>query len=355
MHFYDIKVKDVRRETDECVSVAFDIPAELKDIFKFEQGQNITIRKDINGEELRRSYSICTSPTDHEIRVAIKAVDGGRFSSWANSHLKPGDTLELMPPTGRFNTRLDPSSRKKYLAFAAGSGITPIISIIKTTLQTEPQSSFTLVYGNRYRRSIIFREELESLKNKYLDRFQLIHILSREEPENEVLFGRIDAAKCSQLCGQLLDPEHYHHAFLCGPENMIFSVRDYLLEQGFPKENIHYELFTAPGSTGKTEMYNRNTTGQQAHIKVKIDGIITHFDLPAQGDTILNAALKHGADLPFACKGGVCSTCRARLVEGKVEMDVNYALEQEEVDAGFILTCQSHPVTETVFVDFDQR
>lgn len=359
LHFHTLTVKDVRRETEDCVSIAFDIPEELLDLFSFQQGQNITIRRSIDGEDLRRNYSICTSPYEKELRVAIKAMPYGKFSNWANQELKIGDTLEVMPPTGRFHTRLDPSSKKKYLAFAAGSGITPLMSIIKTTLQTEPQSSFTLIYGNRNRRSIIFRDELENLKNKFMQRFQLIHILSREEPESVLNFGRIDEKKCDELCGHLIRLDQYQEVFLCGPEQMIGQVRQYLEHAGFPEEHIHFELFTTPqqspraNGSGLTDQ--AGDLRKQSRIQVKIDGIVTGFDLPVQGDTILNAALRHGADLPFACKGGVCATCKARLVEGRVEMDVNYALEKDEVAAGFILTCQSHPVTDHVYVDFDQR
>jgi ring-1,2-phenylacetyl-CoA epoxidase subunit PaaE len=357
LHFHSLTVKDIRKETDDCISVAFEVPASLENEFRFQQGQNITIRKVIAGEELRRNYSICTSPADRELRVAIKAMPFGRFSTWANTSLQKGDVLEVMPPTGKFNSPLDPAATKNYLAFAVGSGITPVMSILKTVLRTEPASSFTLVYGNRDRRSIIFREELENLKNKYMGRLQLVHILSREQPEAEILHGRIDANKCAELSGHLIDISSYDEVFICGPEQMIFTVRDYLRSKGFPEEHIHFELFASSAQVNKgAEQKMQSANGQELSvIQVKIDGVVTKFELPVQGDTILNAALRHGADLPFACKGGMCSTCRAKLVEGKVDMDVNYALEKDEVAAGFILTCQSHPLTPKVFVDFDQR
>jgi ring-1,2-phenylacetyl-CoA epoxidase subunit PaaE len=357
LHFHSLTVKDIRRETDDCISVAFEVPASLENDFRFEHGQNITIRKVIAGEELRRNYSICTSPADRELRVAIKAMPFGRFSTWANTSLQKGDVLEVMPPSGKFNSPLDPAVTKNYLAFAAGSGITPVMSILKTVLRTEPASSFTLVYGNRDRRSIIFREELENLKNKYMGRLQLVHILSREQPEAEILHGRIDANKCEELCGHLIDISSYDEVFICGPEQMIFTVRDYLRSKGFPEEHIHFELFASSAQVNKGAEQKMQSANRQelSVIQVKIDGVVTKFELPVQGDTILNAALRHGADLPFACKGGMCSTCRAKLVEGKVDMDVNYALEKDEVAAGFILTCQSHPLTPKVFVDFDQR
>jgi ring-1,2-phenylacetyl-CoA epoxidase subunit PaaE len=358
LHFHTLTVKDIRKETDDCVSVAFDIPPSLENDFRFEHGQNITIRKIINGEELRRNYSICTAPADHELRVAIKAMPYGRFSTWANASLKKGDSLEIMPPTGKFNTPLMATAKKNYLAFAAGSGITPVMSIIKTTLKTEPGSRFTLVYGNRNRRSIIFREELESLKNIYMNRLQLVHILSREEPESSILFGRIDSEKCIELCRSLIHIHDFDEVFICGPEEMIFTVRDHLKANAFPEDHIHFELFSSP-LPAKQATHQKEKPGGAAQelsrIQVKIDGIVTSFELPIQGDTILNAALRHGADLPYACKGGMCSTCKAKLLEGKVEMDVNYALEKDEVEAGYILTCQSHPLTPSVFVDYDSR
>jgi ring-1,2-phenylacetyl-CoA epoxidase subunit PaaE len=323
-------------------------------------GQNITIRKSIDGEELRRNYSICSSPADSDFRVAIKQMSGGKFSTWANQSLRECDVLELLPPTGKFNTALDPSARKKYLAFAAGSGITPIMSILKTTLQTEQQSQFTLVYGNRDRKSIIFREELENLKNKSMNRLQVIHILSRETTDSQVNHGRIDTLKCDELCSKLLDVSAFDEIFLCGPEEMIFSVKHFLEERGVPQEHIHFELFTSPVAHQKELAANpviaeRRETRTISNIRIRLDGIVSSFPLSSEGDTILNAALKHNIDLPFACKGGVCSTCRAKLQEGQVDMDLNYALEAEEVEKGFILTCQSHPKTDNVYVDFDAR
>jgi ring-1,2-phenylacetyl-CoA epoxidase subunit PaaE len=263
----------------------------------------------------------------------------------------------VLPPTGRFNTRLDPTQKRNYLAFAAGSGITPILSIIKATLQTEPQSQFTLVYGNRSRRSIIFREELEDMKNRYMQRLNIVHILSREEPETVLNFGRIDEGKCGELCGRMINLDRVDEVFLCGPEEMILTVKGFLEAKGFPGKHIHFELFTTPGAkaSGLDKRVRVSETHGSSSIKVRIDGIVTQFSLPAEGDTILNAALRAGADLPYACKGGVCATCKARLLEGQVDMDVNYALEEEEVKNGFILTCQSHPRTAHVFVDFDAR
>jgi ring-1,2-phenylacetyl-CoA epoxidase subunit PaaE len=358
IHFHTLTVTHIRKETDDCISIAFDVPESLKQEFIFQQGQNITIRKIIEGEELRRNYSICSSPSQNELRVAIKRMPNGKFSNWANEHLREGDSLDVLPPTGKFNTKLDPSAQKHYLAFVAGSGITPVMSILKATLETEPQSRFTLVYGNKSRRSIIFREELEELKNRYMQRLQLIHLLSQEEPDSPLNFGRIDADKCHQLTRGLIQLSGIDEVFICGPEAMIHAVRNTLEASGFPSAHIHFELFTTPGAAAAKQAARESrasATGSMARIKVKIDGVVTQFTLPQEGDSILNAALRAGADLPFACKGGMCATCKAKLLEGKVEMDVNYALEAEELKQGYILTCQSHPLTETVFVDFDQR
>lgn len=351
----------VQKETPDCISIVFQVPEALQEAYQFRQGQNITLRTVINGEEIRRSYSICSSPHDNELRVAIKAVEAGRFSAWANKQLKIGDTIEVLPPTGRFFTELNPVHQKQYLAFAAGSGITPVLSIIKTTLEAEPHSRFTLVYGNRNRASIIFREQLEGLKNRYMDRFTLHHILSRERTDSGLNHGRIDAEKCRQL-EKLIRFDQQDEIFLCGPEAMIFSVKEWLEGRGIEKRKIHFELFTTPATSHQPARAGERRqktalpeTQQTSRVTVKLDGIAFDFDLKLEGQSILDAALQEGADLPFACKGGVCATCRAKLVEGEVEMDINYALEPEEIEQRFILTCQSHPRTEKVVVDFDAR
>ncbi len=354
VHFHTLKIKEVKTETSDCVSILFDIPDTCKTDFLFEQGQNITIKKTIDGEELRRSYSICSAPFENELRVAVKKVDGGKFSTYANSALAAGDELEVLPPTGKFNTKLNSQNKKQYLAFAAGSGITPVISIIKTTLQTEPLSSFTLVFGNQGRHSIIFFEELEGLKNKYLNRFNFINILSREKTEAPISFGRINTEKLTEL-SKLIDYKNTDEFFICGPEEMIFCVRDFLENLSIETKKIHFELFTTPGQKkciGNKQQVKSNL-GPTSNITVKLDGRSFGFNLGFDGENILDAALKQGADLPFACKGGVCCTCKAKLLEGEVEMEVNWGLEQEEVEQGFILTCQSHPTTEKVVVDFD--
>ena len=357
-HFHNLTVKKVVRETDDCVSVTFTVPDDLKEIFQFTPGQSLTFRKQLGGEEVRRSYSICSAPADGQLRVAVKKVEGGIFSTWANEQLQPGDVPEVMPPVGSFGTELHPENKKQYVAFAAGSGITPVLSIIKSVLQVEPHSTFTLVYGNRTKGNIIFKEELEALKDKYIHRFRIIHILSREKSETEINSGRIDVPKLENLFAKLIDIRSVDDYFLCGPEEMIFCIKGFLEARGVAKEHVHFELFTIPGqkaSTVKTENKEVANSGPRAQVGVKLDGILFNFELPFEGQSILDAALAQGADLPYACKGGVCCTCKAKLIEGQVQMEVAWGLEQEEIDAGFILTCQSHPTTEKVVVDFDVK
>ncbi|HUC79413.1 MAG TPA: 1,2-phenylacetyl-CoA epoxidase subunit PaaE [Flavisolibacter sp.] len=358
IHFHSLRVKKVVKETDDCVSIEFDVPTQLENLFRFTQGQNLTIKKLLNGEELRRNYSICSSPFDNRLRVAVKKVEGGVFSTWANESLKAGDVLEVMPPTGKFYTKLQPSQQKNYVAFTAGSGITPILSIIKTTLLTEPQSSFTLVYGNRTKTSILFKEELEALKDKFIDRFRVYHVLSREKTDAPINNGRIDTEKLELFFNKVIDINKCDEFFLCGPEEMIFCIKGYLAGKGVADEKVHFELFTVPGQK-KSAIDNRQSaieeSGPVSKISVKLDGITFDFDLSQEGQSILDAALKQGADLPYACKGGVCTTCKAKLLEGKVEMEVNWGLEPDEVAQGFVLTCQAHPKSEKVVIDFDAK
>lgn len=355
IHFHRLRIKNIIKETDQCVSVEFEIPQNLSETFQFKQGQSLTMRTTLDGEETRRTYSLCSSPLDNKWKVAIKKVDGGLFSSFANDILKVGDELEVMEPVGKFYTELDPANKKNYLAFAAGSGITPVISIIKTTLRTEPQSTFTLVYGNRSRSSIIFFEELEGLKNKFIDRFNLINILSRERTDSAINFGRIDIGKLTEL-EKLIDYKKMDEIFICGPEEMIFCVKNFLEQKEISSKKIHFELFTTSGQK-KSKVKSQKSkveSGPASKITVKLDGRSFDFDLSFNSDTtILDAALKQGADLPFACKGGMCCTCKAKLINGEVEMDVHWGLEHEEIEQGYILTCQSHPKTEKVVIDFD--
>ncbi|MEP6465388.1 MAG: 1,2-phenylacetyl-CoA epoxidase subunit PaaE [Parafilimonas sp.] len=354
-HFEKIHIQEVRRETDDCVSVLFNIPENLQEKFTYLPGQHVTVRTIINGEDVRRSYSLCSSPLHNEWRIAVKKVDGGIFSMFANHTLQTGDEMELMPPVGHF-VLPHSTEAKQYICFAAGSGITPVLSIIKTGLINQPQSEFALIYGNRTSRSIIFKEEIEALKNKYINRLQLVHILSREHTEAPLNEGRIDAEKCAQLFKHVvsLNADAF---FICGPEEMIFTVKDWLQHKDVDAKKIHFELFNTDVSRKlkkQTQTVAANND-EVSHITIQLDGRSFEFDLPFFNASILDAALQQGADLPYACKGGVCTTCKAKLLEGKVDMDVNYGLEPEEVAEGFILTCQSHPRTEKVVVDFDVK
>lgn len=359
LKFYSLKVQDVRPETADCVSVSLEVPAELRELFRFAPGQYLTFRRHMDGAEVRRSYSICSSPKDGELRVAIKKVEEGKFSTYAHSSLKAGEVLDVMPPMGKFTPKRSEQTHKEYLAFAAGSGITPIMSIMKTVLEDEPGSRFTLVYGNKSRNSVIFRESIEALKNIYMERLSLYHVLSREYMEVPLFSGRIDAAKCREFCRSLIDLSTIDEAFICGPESMILSVRQELIDLGLPTEKIHIELFTSPdqpkASHEKWVKEHDSSKGPCSKVSITLDGTTFDMEVPFNGESILDAALRHGADLPYACKGGVCCTCRALVTEGEVEMEVNYSLEHYEVEKGYVLTCQSHPRTERVIIDFDQR
>ncbi|NBA97378.1 1,2-phenylacetyl-CoA epoxidase subunit PaaE [Pseudomonas sp. R5(2019)] len=354
--FHSLTVKQVRPETRDAVSIVFDIPAELQDRFHFTQGQHLVMRTLLDGEEVRRSYSICTGVNDGELRVAVKRVAGGRFSAYANDVLKPGHVLEVMPPSGHFHVPLDPARHGHYLAVAAGSGITPILSIIKTTLETERGSRVTLLYGNRSSSGALFREQLEDLKNRYLQRLNLIFVFSREQQDVDLYNGRIDADKCEQLFSRWLDVKQLDAAFICGPQAMTETVRDQLKGKGMPAERIHFELFAAAGSEHKREARQAAHALDSAvsQITVISDGRALAFDLPRNTVSVLDAGNAIGAELPYSCKAGVCSTCKCKVIEGEVEMDSNHALEDYEVAAGFVLSCQTFPVSSKVVLDFDQ-
>jgi ring-1,2-phenylacetyl-CoA epoxidase subunit PaaE len=353
--FHPLKVATVARETRDAVALTFDVPAHLQDAFRFVQGQHLTLRADIGGEDMRRSYSICSAVQDGELRIAVKKSPGGVFSNWVNEQVKAGRTIEVMPPMGHFNVPLDPAHRKHYLAFAAGSGITPLLSIIKTTLVAEPQSRFTLFYGNRSTSAVIFREELADLKDRYLDRLNLVYVMSREPQDIALLNGRIDRQKCDALLAHWVDLAGVDTAFVCGPDGMMQAVSKSLQEHGFPKSRIKIELFAASIPKHEHKAHVGPEPGHaECAVTAIIDGAAREFTLEKTKENIIDAAIKQGIELPYSCKGGVCSTCRAKLVEGEVDMDVNFALEDYELARGFILCCQSYPVTDRVVVDFDQ-
>lgn len=354
--YYPLRIRDIRRETTDTVSLAFEVPEDLRETFRFKQGQHLNLRKVIDGEELRRSYSICTGTHENDLRVAVKQVEGGAFSTYANTLLRVGDTLEAMAPQGHFYVELDPSNKNLYVAFAAGSGITPVMSILKTTLAVEPGSRFLLFYGNRGFDHIIFREQLEELKNRYPDRLAVHHVLSRESLGSELLQGRMDGEKCRAYCRLLFRAADVDAYFICGPEEMTFDIKKTLEEVGVEPRRIHFELFTTSGAKKPTTGPGAKPAARDtfdASITVIQDGMQFDFNLPSDGSTLLDAAMRAGADLPFSCKGGVCSTCKAKILEGEVDMDVNYGLEPDEVAAGYVLTCQSHPKTKRLVVSFD--
>jgi ring-1,2-phenylacetyl-CoA epoxidase subunit PaaE len=352
--FTPLTVKDKTQTTADCAVLSFEVPTSLQEAFAYEAGQYLTLKAQVKGEELRRSYSLCSSPLDGEWKVAIKQIEDGRFSTYANQVLQPGDEIDVLPPNGRFYVPLDADAERNYVAFAAGSGITPVLSILKTHLKAEPKSHFKLFYVNRTVQSIILREEIEALKNQYLDRLEVYHFLTREERDTPLFNGRIDEEKLATLYQIFLASEETDHYFICGPEQMIFLVRDFLQQKGVDAKQIHFELFGTPTGKDHQEKKTRQTDGSLTTVKVISNGTTITFDMPKAGGKLLDAALAENVDLPFACKGGVCCTCRAKLLEGEVDMEVNYALEQDEVDAGYILTCQSIPLSEKVVVDYDQ-
>jgi len=354
--FNPLKVTAVKKETDETVSIKLEVPENLKDIFKYKAGQYLTFKQLINGEEVRRSYSICSANYENELSVAVKKVIDGRFSTYANENLKAGDVLETMPPMGKFilNDKED-STTKTYVFFAAGSGITPIISLIKTVLNSSDKNKAILFYGNRTTDSVIFKEQLEDLKDKNVNNFSLHYLLSKENLGAVLFNGRINKEKTISFSKYFFDIANVNQFFICGPEEMIFEVKDGLDSLGIPKQKIKFELFSSPDQPKKKQTNSevKDTRRVLSQIKIKQDGNEYDFNLYSDGDSILDAALNSGADLPFACKGGVCCTCKAKLESGKVDMDVNYGLEEDEIEAGYILTCQAHPTTDTVYVNFD--
>ncbi len=356
--FYPLTIASVERLTKDAVALSFAVPDELKDQFRYVQGQHLTLKADIDGEDIRRSYSICSNVLDQTLQVGIKRIDGGVFSNYANEKLEKGMTLEVMPPQGHFFTELDAANEKHYLFMAVGSGITPNLSHIRSILATEPKAKVTLIYGNKSTPLMMFRENLLFIKNQYLDRFQQINLFTREENEAELFNGRISAAKLVALDkARVIEISEFDDIFLCGPEEMINEVAAAFKLWQFSDEQVHYELFFAGSAEQKIEENQARRAelyGEKiSTVSVKVGGRKTFIDLAMGGDNILDAAMENGADLPFSCKGGVCATCKAKVVKGKVEMDLNHSLTEHEVAEGYILTCQSHPVTPEVDIDFD--
>ena len=354
--FHDLSVTDINKTIRDAVVVTLKPTKGALGEFDFTQGQYLTFRRDFDGQELRRSYSICAGKDDGILQVGIKRVDGGAFSTWANEDLAVGDTVQAMPPMGSFHTPLDPGADKQYLGFAGGSGITPVLSILKTTLAREPNSTFTLVYANKAVSTIMFREALEDLKNSYMGRFNVIHILESDAQEIDLFTGLVSQEKCAELFKGWIDIEHVDTAFICGPEPMMLGIAAALREHGLTDAQIKFELFASaqPGrastkaASGKAASSARETTAV-----ITLDGA-TQTITTSKDVSVLDAALQNAMDAPFACKAGVCSTCRCRVIEGEVEMASNHALEDYEVEKGYVLSCQSFPVTDKVVVDYDQ-
>jgi ring-1,2-phenylacetyl-CoA epoxidase subunit PaaE len=356
-HFHRLNIAGVRHETRDAIVVDFDVPPALRDRFAFRAGQYLTLRVVIAGEEVRRSYSICSAEQEGRLRVAIKRVAGGLFSNWANDTLAPGVRLDVMPPAGRFGVPSEAASPRHVLAFAAGSGITPILAILKTGLLAEPRSRFTLLYGNRASSSVLFRDELAALKDQYLERLNLVYVMSRERQDIELFNGRITGDKCRALFRHWVRVEDADLAYVCGPEAMMHGVSAALRDAGMAPERIRIELF-APGSRQPGVQQERTAYGPPASarrtgVTVVMDGNQAGFTMDRDAESVLDAGLRAGLDLRYSCKGGVCSTCRCKVVEGAVDMDVNYALEDYEVARGFVLSCQAFPVTDRLVLDFD--
>lgn len=353
--FHNLRISDISQETEDSVVISFEIPKELTEIFSYSQGQYLTIKHYIDGEEVRRSYSLCSSPLENKWCIGVKKVEGGRFSTFANESLQVGDVLEIMPPDGKFYTAINKEKQRNYVCFAAGSGITPILSIIKTHLSAEPNSNCKLFYINQSTSTIMFKEELEEIKDQHMERFEMFHFLTKEKRSAPLFNGRLDREKLEVIFKVLADVELIDHYFICGPESMIHLINDFLSEKEVDKSKIHFELFGTNTNQTKKEKQQIAETfkGKKCEVTIIEGGISLQFDVEQGSENVLDAALNNAADLPFACKGGVCATCKAKLLEGEVNMLLSYGLEQEEIDEGFILTCQSLPISEKLVVDYD--
>ena len=357
LHFHPLRVKSVQPETDEAVVVCFDVPVSLEGAFCFTHGQHLTVLHALDGSDERRSYSICAGVDDGELRIGVRKVPGGRFSTWINERLKAGDTLQVMAPEGRFFTALDPTLARHYLGIAGGSGITPMLSIMKTVLAREPDSNFTLIYGNRRQKSAMFMEEIEDLKNRYMTRLTLHLVFSREQVEVPLNSGRLDRGKIGEFLATVVDPKRIDHAFICGPHGVNDEAEAALLAAGVAAEHIHIERFGIPLPAGAALPQPQPRVGDAAQASVTIvrDGVSREVEFRSEHSNILEAAGDAGLEVPFSCRSGVCCTCRAKLLEGEVRMERNFALEKHEVAAGYVLTCQSRPLSAHVVLSFDER
>lgn len=354
VEFHPLRIAEVTHETDDAVAVTFEVPPELAGAFRYLPGQHVTVRAEIDGADVRRSYSICANANTGALRIGVKRLPGGAFSTYATTRLSAGDVLEVMPPVGDFTIEPDPSAARHYAAVAAGSGITPLVSLISTTLESEPAARWTLVFGNREARSVMFLEELEGLKDRYPERFQLIHVLSREDVGLPLFHGRIDEARLGDLLDLLLPPETVDEWFLCGPFELVMTARRVLEGRGVPPTLVRDELFFA-GPIDPAGLPPEPEEGTGAvDLGFVLDGRMSRARMDP-GTAILDAALRARPELPYSCKGGMCASCKARVIEGDAAMAKNYALTDDEVAAGFVLTCQAHPTGDRIVVDFDQR
>ena len=349
--FIPLTIKSIQPQTEQAICITFDLAPEQLDTFQYQPGQHLTIRHLTDDGELRRCYSIC-SDTQEDMSIAIKKIDQGQFSTWANAHLKAGDVLEVMPPQGVFFQKAAKAGGQNYLGFAAGSGITPILSIVKSVLNRQAEATFTLVYGNRSWKQTMFSEQIMDLKDRFKERLQLVNIFSRELNDSDIFNGRIDADKLQQLFQANLISAEADHCFACGPEEMMTAVETVLPTWGIQRSKIHTERFntgTAPKATAQ-QMESRS----EERVNIVLDGRELIVEVSKQDDSILDAALRAGADLPYACKGGVCATCKCKVLEGQVEMAVNYSLEEDEIQKGYVLSCQARPTTANVRLSFDE-
>ncbi|MDP9602459.1 UNVERIFIED_ORG: ring-1,2-phenylacetyl-CoA epoxidase subunit PaaE [Variovorax paradoxus] len=357
--FHPLRVKAIEPDTHEAVIVSFEVPADLQQVFGFTQGQYLTLRHDIDGQDLRRSYSICAGLDDGELRVGVRKVRGGVFSNWINASLKPGDTLQVMAPQGRFFVPIEPTSARHHVGIAGGSGITPILSIMKTVLAREPQSRFTLIYGNRQLQSTMFKEEIEDLKNRYMTRLVLQHVFSDEHTDSPLGFGVMNREKIGEFLSSVVPAADIDHVYVCGPFQMNDEAEAALLAAGVPEDRIHIERFgvALPSATQVGAVVHEAQPGdaKQSRITIVRDGLQREITFTEGQPSILDAASAAGLEVPFSCTSGVCGTCRAKCVDGEVRMERNFALDKNEVAAGFVLTCQAHPLTERVTLSFDER
>jgi len=357
--FHPLRVRSVQPDTAEAVIVTFDVPEDLRTVFGFTQGQYLTLRKEIDGQDLRRSYSICAGVDDAELRVGVRKVKGGVFSNWINENLKPGDTINVMAPQGRFFVPLDPAAKRHHVGIAGGSGITPILSIMKTVLAREPHSQFTLLYANRSLKSTMFKEELEDLKDKYMTRLVLHHVFSDEHTDAPINMGLMNREKLGEFLRTLVPAASIAHAYVCGPFQMNDEAEAAMLAAGVPEDRIHIERFgiaqQATGQVGAVIHEAKPGDAEQSKIVIIRDGLRREIQFTRDQPSILDAASACGLEMPFSCTSGVCGTCRAKVIEGDVRMERNFALDKNEVANGFVLTCQSHPMTERVVLTFDER